>query len=320
MIKRLYLDSRDWINLARISNGKEKDPVLINVYEKIRKLSNASKVIVPFSMFHLEDVMKNSNQKQREELIDFIISISNGYVMKPFREYFKKEIENAIFNHLGANPIHDVKSQIIGQGIAYLAGQEYFITSPDSKIQKFLDEKNDELRNLANSIETMKKLLKQEDFSSFIKNGRKEYVKLASILENKRQLRLKLDKTLRYKEGIVDYFFNIVIPQMAEILLNNKIKKDAISFKTKEDIELFLERMPSINSFYRLSFARDEESPERKIQPNDLLDISHLAGAVPYCDIVVMEKMFASLCRKVKIDKKYGCIVLDQLRDLDEIL
>lgn len=78
--------------------------------------------------------------------------------------------------------------------------------------------------------------------------------------------------------------------------------------------------MPAINVFFKLILARDEESPERKVQSNDMVDISHLAGAIPYCDIVVIDKMFASLSKKQQLDKQYNCIVCGSLAELDSVL
>jgi len=321
MVKRIFLDSKDWITLAKIANGKEKDPILINVYQKIKKLSDTSKAIFPFSMFHLEDMMKNSNKRQREELIDIMIAISKGWVMKPYVLFFKKEIENATLHRLGLNSIHDIKSQIIGKGLAYTAGEEYRITSTNQDIQKLLDKKEHEIRNLIDSTESMKKLMKGDDFFSFFKQGERMYLDVALQMENNRKQKTTQNKTQRYYGDLVSYFFHSIVPHLAKFLQNNNIQKDASKlFKTKKEIESFLEDMPSINTLFRLSFARDEESPERVIPPNDIIDVSHLAGAVPYCDIVVMEKMFASICRKVKLDKKYGCIVLSSLKDLNELL
>ncbi len=267
----------------------------------------------------MEDLLKKSNKKQKDELIDFMISISKGWVMKPYRLFLNKEIENAFLHKLGLNSTHDIKSQIIGKGIAYTAGEEYYVTSKNPALQKFLDEKEKEIRDLINSTESMKKILKDDEFSLFFKQGRQSYVNFARKLERNRKLKMKnMSKIQRYNFELRSYF-KIIAPHLAKILQYYNIK-ESVLFKTKKEIEIFLEDMPSTNTFFRLILARDEESPERKVPANDLIDIGHLSGAVPYCDIVVMEKMFASLCRKSRLDKKYGCVVCNSLKDLNNIL
>ena len=86
-----------------------------------------------------------------------------------------------------------------------------------------------------------------------------------------------------------------------------------------ESMEKFLKDMPSTNISFRLTYGRDEWY-EREVEPNDIADINHLAGAIPYCDIVVTEKAFGSLCQQLGLDKKYDCIVLRSLKDLNKIL
>jgi len=87
-------------------------------------------------MFHLEDFLKNTNKNQRDVLIDIMIDISKGWVMKPFLVFREKEIENAALCLLGLSPIHDIKSQIIGKGIPYIAGEEYIISSKKPRSTK----------------------------------------------------------------------------------------------------------------------------------------------------------------------------------------
>ncbi|MDH3517025.1 MAG: hypothetical protein OEW86_05130 [Nitrosopumilus sp.] len=109
--------------MARIVSGKETDFELQKIYEKIKKLSDSETAIFPFSMFHLDDIMKRTNKESRDKVIDVMIDISKGWVMKPYILFFKKEVENATINRLGIPSIHKISSQIFGKGIAYTAGK-----------------------------------------------------------------------------------------------------------------------------------------------------------------------------------------------------
>lgn len=320
LTKRIFLDSRDWITLAKVKTGKENDPILQEVYRKIIDLSNNEKAIFPFSMFHLDDLMKNSNKKQRHDVTDMIIEISKGWVMKPFLLFREMETVNAILHRYGLNSLHDVRSKIIGKGVAYLAGIEYHVTSSNPKVQKFLNDHEQELRDKADSIESMRKILEIDDTSHF-KKEYKMYITLADKLENNRKVRSNWTKSQRYDNELGAYFTNSIIPAVSEFFKKNgHLLKPMTLFETKEDVKSFLEDMPSSNVFVHLLFARDEESPQRKVQPNDMIDINHLAGAIPYCDIVVMEKMFTNLCIKQKLHKKYDCILLSSLKELNKVL
>ena len=91
-------------------------------------------------MFHLDDILKKRNKKQKDELIDFMIDISKGWVLKPYSLFRDLEIENAVLHKLGLKPLYDIKSQIIGTGVAYLAGDEYYPSSRNQYGQKWIDE------------------------------------------------------------------------------------------------------------------------------------------------------------------------------------
>lgn len=321
MVRRIFLDSNHWITLARVEKGKETDSDLIEVYEKIKNLSDSKDTIFPFSMFHLEDILKNTNKERREELIDFMIGISKGWVMKPFLLFREQEVENALLQKIGAKPIHDIISKIFAKGVAYTAGLEYHFSSKTEEGKKFLVTHDKKIREYVDSLESMSLLLKNDEFCSFIREDNKIYLNAALTMENFRQQRQTWTKTERFDNELISFFNKSIEIHLIKFLKKYKIEKILhLIFQSKQDFEQFLEFMPSSNILVRLTFARDEESPEHKVQPNDLIDISHLSEAVPYCDIVVMEKMFASICRRIKLDQKYDCQVLSSLKELNTIL
>ena len=94
MPMKIFLDSKDWITLARIVDGKETNPELQKIYEKIKKLSDSESAIFPFSMFHLDDIMKRTSKTSRDKLIDVMVDISKGWVMKPYLLFFQKEMKS----------------------------------------------------------------------------------------------------------------------------------------------------------------------------------------------------------------------------------
>ena len=42
--------------------------------------------------------------------------------------------------------------------------------------------------------------------------------------------------------------------------------------------------------------------------------------AIPYCDIVVTEKMWTDIAKKERLDKIYNTSILNSLKDLSKIL
>ncbi len=141
----------------------------------------------------------------------------------------------------------------------------------------------------------------------------------AAIMDKNRLEKLKLDKEERYNQAIGQYIFYIVSSYLALLLetASEEIIKKVV-LKDKESMEKFLEDMPSTNISFRLTYGRDEWY-KRKVKPNNIADINHLAGGIAYCDVVVTEKAFGSLAKELKLDTKYGCTVVCSLKELNKI-
>ena len=85
------------------------------------------------------------------------------------------------------------------------------------------------------------------------------------------------------------------------------------------DIDEFLEKLPTALCSFTLLFQRDQQT-QRAIQINDMADIWHLTLAIPYSDIVVTEKMWASIAKGAKLDEKCNTVILSSLSELFRFL
>ncbi len=59
---------------------------------------------------------------------------------------------------------------------------------------------------------------------------------------------------------------------------------------------------------------------DRSINKNDIYDIAAFSIAIPYCDIVIGEKMFISIAKDRKLDALYDTKLGSSLEDLYEFL
>lgn len=80
-----------------------------------------------------------------------------------------------------------------------------------------------------------------------------------------------------------------------------------------------IEAMPSRWVEMRLKQAR-QANPQKEWSGNDLNDVTALAIAVPYCDIVVTEKSWAAMLTDAKIPARFGHTVTASLDDLVNFL
>jgi hypothetical protein len=81
----------------------------------------------------------------------------------------------------------------------------------------------------------------------------------------------------------------------------------------------FWSGVPSIHTECELTRYRDRQW-SRKIQPNDVRDLAQLAVAIPYCDVVVVEKFWKRGISETGVGRKYGTQVFSDLSELLQYL
>ena len=312
--KRIYLDTKDWIHLSQIHYGLEKDPELVEVYQKIKKLSNSGEAIFPISFPHLEDIMIRRDEESRNRLLDLIMEISKGHVLEPYIYHIQNEIINAVAHRLGKVSVYDIKSNILSKGLVHIMSRGLKITS--NKPGSISEELIQKMKNEADKPENMAKFLKYGKMSKWFQKDRENLENITKNMEQNRLLKLQLDNKERYNQAAAHYIYNIIGPYFIPLLIgaDEEMKKKVIP-QNKEEMEKFLEDMPSINISFRLTYGRDEWYG-REVELNDIADITHLTGGIAYCDIVVTEKAFGNLCKQKGLDKQYGCIIIHSLKEL----
>ena len=329
MCKRIYLDTNHWIKLLAIEQGKENDEELKKIFVAIKKLTKSDKIRVLFSAFTLNEVWKHSDKEKKDKLIDLIIDISKGYVLKPSNFFKNKEIENAASFILEKKYIHDIHSEILGKGLADIYDLSFEEMNKKNPIKWNLLKNNPcglsedffkkDFQKFNEDLEIIKKKLKSREREKFTNNKLGSSKNLLGDLEGDRFKNSKMSKDLfsRYLQecDLIDS----VVPHLLVFLLSKKVTTDQIfSPNNKEKIFLFKKHLNSLNVFSILCLERDF-SAEKQIISNDAYDMAHLSGAIPYCDVVVTDKMFAHISTQKKLDEIYDCVILDDLASLSQI-
>jgi hypothetical protein len=62
--------------------------------------------------------------------------------------------------------------------------------------------------------------------------------------------------------------------------------------------------------------SQRQANPQKPWEGNDLNDVIALSIAVPYCDVVVTEKSWASLVNAAKVGKRFDTLVTRDLKDV----
>jgi hypothetical protein len=104
-----------------------------------------------------------------------------------------------------------------------------------------------------------------------------------------------------------------------EALERAHLSGDTIYELGRPTMTALLERTPTLYALSELRRLRHVSS-QRPWEPGDLADISALAVAIVYCDVVVTERQWAALIRQAKLDEQNNTVVLSDLRELPQQL
>jgi hypothetical protein len=82
-----------------------------------------------------------------------------------------------------------------------------------------------------------------------------------------------------------------------------------------ENAQAIIDAIPSRWAEMKLRHRR-QANPQKAWEGNDLNDVTSLAVAVPYCDVVVTERSWASLINAAKVGDRFDTLVTPNLQDL----
>jgi hypothetical protein len=140
---------------------------------------------------------------------------------------------------------------------------------------------------------------------------------LVQFEESRRRQREELSAEMRLRLAIAEMARESLIPMTVDHIkkMGLDTKKFADQMKTPEDWKAFFLDIPTMDIWINLNVLRDNDTG-RAIHRNDTNDIAFLSIAIPYCDIVVVEKYWAHQLTTNGFDKKYKCLVLTDLTEL----
>lgn len=132
--------------------------------------------------------------------------------------------------------------------------------------------------------------------------------------------RVKKDGKPYSRKALRIMYARNLFPDIQEELFN-------FSQKYKIDVDTLVEKLglfenvPALDVQLTLTIERDRNL-NKPVSPNDMVDLSHLSVAIPYCDIVVPDSHWASLAKieRLGLEKKYSIKILEKLSQLENYL
>jgi len=325
---RIYLDTKYWIHMRDASTGVAS-PVHIEIYNKLKLLSQGNVVICPLSPHLFEELMKIGNEHKRhqtakvmDELSQHITLISPLKIPRQELLCFIQNCQNKAAGKTISNP-----AKYVWTKVSFILGElhpynENLCEAQNEHIQVEFFKYRSEL-TLIQMLDYVK------EFPALDKSPL-----IRSLNEGKDQnLDFKTfhDVFMQEVAGVLDMLINDIReiwkylyleetgqePTSAEIVKSESVENMQRiiynAFKlNKIDKELpFIHVQAAINAFVRYN-------KQQRFKVNDLNDISHAAWGLPYCHAFFTERRLASwICNApLNLQQIYGTSVYHQEEDI----
>jgi hypothetical protein len=315
----VYLDQNKWIDLSRayhgMPEGKEFQPALTKIQSAVLNKS----AIFPLSFQHYFETNKDPDLERRRRLARVMAELSQGICISPQERMMQWELERAL-----AQLFNEQSPEIpptFGYGIPCAFGFSLIVKDQSGNYVALPKEQSEQIRDGITSFDATFNLLMEDDnveFHDWAQEFQITHNNLAGKLEEFRKTVRKLGKLSRKRAYIV-HLATALEEEITKVLgYFDKTPEDLFSIGA-EKLDAFWENIPTLDVEIELNVSRNEHW-DRKIESNDATDIAFLNVAIPYCDVLVLEKYFHNLARNSKLDKKYNTRIIKSLSDLENFL
>ena len=342
---KVYLDTKYWLLLRDAHIGKSRSPSHTKLLELLCKARQSGLVVCPCYLPTFLELARQSDPftlQCTSELMDILsggvclISPEERIIMEIIY-FFRTESD-------GAESCYE-PHLLAWTKISYVLGVVLpYVNLLDNKTNRSLQ------IECFDSVwgRTLQDMLQTFGAHEFYDNiGRKRFNfadKLNSEkFEHEHELRSFSETILTEIGGILD----TIIPLLKEAAIQINLTETKLAANDDELEGRCSERLManSIYNFFRLGkiknklptikikstlYAAIRWDKNRKFKDNDLLDIEHATGALPYCDVFLTEKSLCSLVTRkdIEFDRLYGCKVFSDPclaveaieKQLDEII
>lgn len=296
----VYLDLNKWIELAHAKTGTDKGRPYEATLTTAKKLAIEGRVIFPLCFAHFMEVAKIGNDAQRRTLAHLMVTLSQGWFLASASSLLMGELRRAIASRF--------EKAVNGERpVALTRSMKTAIGDP-----KQIEAMGDFNEDLFRSLEVLEAFIATARVGPAFLTAWRSF---ADQHEAGRALRWDTSREIRKRVYCALVTMGIQ-DRLALALSEFNLSMDALEGLGPDGCVSLLENIPMLDIEINLHVERNEHR-DRKIEPNDEIDLGFLSLAVPYCHMVITEKFWASLIHRHELDQKYETFVGN---DVNEVL
>ncbi len=295
MPRYLYLDQKDWIDIAKVRARKADASGLRSSAEELVRLIACGELRVPISQSHVLETWKITDSRQRSELADAMIPLSRRAAMAPLSRVWESEFDSLFSSD---NSVEEP----FGTGLQFALGLEAASISlwPDdaSEVLKALTEREILAGSRADVVEPddQERLADAQGWARWLDARSRDLVRMCGSLR---------DDSDRIAWFVLNMFGHEPIHRAIGL---NAVDDFLGSLREPGGPWSLVQRMPSLATLAELVRLR-YPNLDQKWRATDIHDLRALAVALPYCDAVLTDNAWASLIRRSEYIDSLGTVV-----------
>jgi hypothetical protein len=322
VVLTVYLDQNKWIDLARAETGHPKGAPFTNVLASFKQAAQDGRARFPLSCAHYYESGKKANPKKRMELVTTMVRLSGVLRIAPPQAIVPWEIRRALVAVFDlTSPVADLG--LFGPGVAhafaspslrYKAPAEWKGIVLPKAWQEVLQQRCEaefEARVLADVM--------PEGVPEVVRFRLHEYKNLTNerFVEGQRAVAAWVAENGRHR--LEEIMLATAFVDISEPLALAAAELGITGHQLADNASAIIEAMPS--RWVEMKLRRQRQAnPQKTWEGNDLNDVTALAIAVPYCDVVVTEKSWASHVTAANAGERFGTLVTSSLLEVADRL
>ncbi len=313
--KLIYLDQNQWIFLGRTYHNRSGTKKYSDILKKIRLVAQAQSSLFPLSAAHFIETGKRKDPNSRQRLAHVMAEISQGWVLAPPDYLVPGQLRVVIADVFNKRKLPWPPAS--GRGVAFAFGEhenmhlELGISSNQASRLQEISAKPEVLIKFLVGRDEPSRSKATESFS----NGASRWAK---NVEHMRTVGQPFSKAIRKRAYVANLTLLLQKELTAQLALENQDFEKFLALG-KNGLLDFFSRVPCLDVEIELATELDENL-SKAISPHDLVDLSFLNVAIPFCDVVVADKYWIDLAKRKKLNKKYNTALLADLLELDQYL
>jgi hypothetical protein len=318
----VYLDQNKWIDLARAETGHPKGAPFINVLAIFKQAADDGRARFPLSCAHYFESGKKGNPKKRMELVATMVGLAGLLRIAPPHAIVPWEIRRALV------AVFDLPTSVPDPGL-FGPGVAHAFASPSLRYKAPA-----EWHGIA-LLKAWQEVLRQRCEAEFearvladpMPEGVPEVVRLRlhkyknltddRFVEGQRAVAAWIEENGRRR--LEDIMLATAFADISEPLALAAAELGITGQQLADNARAIIEAMPS--RWVEMKLRRQRQAnPQKAWEGNDLNDVTALAIAVPYCDVVVTEKSWASHVNAAKASDRFDTLVTGSLLEVADRL